>query len=323
MVSSMIAVDGLSPDAPLVSVIVPVFNGRDSLEPAIDSALAQTVPLEVVVVDDGSTDGSGDIAASIAERDPRVRLIQQTNRGLAAARNVGLRQSRGIYVAFLDADDLWLPRKLATQLPFLAEDRVVFSDAFVMRCVSEGEERIFRPGMLDSPIDFERLLEHNLVPILTAVVGRQLLLDVGGFDEELRSVEDWDLWLRLRLTRDVAFVAIAEPLACYHVNPEGLSSDRVSMARWRLRVLQKLAASSEPTRRTVTRRAKAEKQLLAGELRARAWRLVEDGSLVDARTDLREAIRLAPRPAAAVTTLLLTTSDALLRWAAARSREAG
>lgn len=323
MVSSMIAVDGLSPDAPLVSVIVPVFNGRDFLEAAIDSALAQTVSLEIVVVDDGSTDGSGDIAATIAERHPRVRLIRQTNRGLAGARNVGLYQSRGMYVAFLDADDLWLPRKLETQVPFLGEDRVVFSDAFVMRGASTCEERIFARGTLDRPIDFERLLEHNLVPILTAVIGRRLLLDVGGFDEELRSVEDWDLWLRLCLTRDVEFVAIAEPLACYRVNPDGLSSDRVSMARWRLRVLQKLAASSEPTRRAVIRRAKSEKQLLAGELRARAWRLVADGSLVDARADLREAIRLAPRPAAVAKTLLLTTSAALLKWAAARSREAG
>jgi glycosyltransferase involved in cell wall biosynthesis len=310
----MTAAGGSLSDAPLVSVIVPVFNGRDHVVVAIESALAQSMDrLEVVVVDDGSSDGSGELAESIAGRDPRVRVIRQENRGLSGARNTGLRESRGTYVGFLDADDLWLPEKLERQVPLLAPGRVVFSDGFLMRNDAVSDERIFGSGRVAAAIDFDALLEQNPIPVLTVLIERELLLDVGGFDEGLLSVEDWDLWFRLHATGRVSFIGIDEPLACYRVHPGGLSSDRLSMARWRLRVLEKLAdASSGQTHRAVIRRCKAERQMLAGELRLRAWRYAGEGSFAEARADLREALRFAPRPSASVATLVLSANDRLL-----------
>jgi cellulose synthase/poly-beta-1,6-N-acetylglucosamine synthase-like glycosyltransferase len=318
----VIAAGGSFPDAPLVSVIVPVFNGRDHVVAAIESALAQSMDrLEVVVVDDGSLDGSGDLAESISGRDPRVRVVRQENRGPSAARNTGVRESRGTYVGFLDADDLWLPEKLERQVPLIAvaTGRVVFSDGFFMQNEAVSGERILGAGRAASAIDFEALLERNPIPVLTVLVERKLLLDVGGFDESLLSVEDWDLWFRLHATGRVSFIGVDEPLACYRVNPGGLSSDRLSMARWRLRVLDKLAdASSGQTHRTVSRRCKAERQLLAGELRLRAWRYAGEGLFAEARVDLREAWQCAPRPVALLATAVLSVSDQLLARVASR-----
>jgi glycosyltransferase involved in cell wall biosynthesis len=319
----MIAAGGSLSDVPLVSVIVPVFNGRDHVAAAIESALAQSMSrVEVVVVDDGSSDGSGELAESIAGRDSRVRVIRQENRGLSGARNTGVRESRGRYVGFLDADDLWLPEKLERQVPLLAPGRVVFSDAFLMRNDAVSEERIFGAGRVAAAIDFEALLEQNPIPILTVLVERELLLDVGGFDESLLSVEDWDLWFRLHATGRVSFIGVDESLACYRINAGGLSSDRLRMARWRLKVLEKLAdASFGETHRAVSSRRRAEKQLLAGELRLRAWRYAGEGSFAEARADLREALRFAPRPSASIATLVLSASDQLLARVASRRRQ--
>ena len=110
----------MSPDAPLVSCIIPVFNGARFLGEAVDSILAQTYrPCEVIVVDDGSTDATGDVIAGYGER---VVAVRQPNRGEAAARNAGVRAARGALVAFLDADDLWGPEKLTRQAAKLGED---------------------------------------------------------------------------------------------------------------------------------------------------------------------------------------------------------
>jgi glycosyltransferase involved in cell wall biosynthesis len=306
---------------PLVTVIVPVFNGRDYLNAAIESVLAQTVGrLEVVVVDDGSTDGSGEAAVAIAGRDRRVRVLRQENRGLSSARNTGLRAARAQYVAFLDSDDLWLPHKLERQLPLLAPHRVVFGDAFLIRDAAVTAERVLGPRRNSgSSLRFEEILDRNPVPVLTAILSRDTALAVGGFDEDLRSVEDWDLWLRLAARGGVEFVAVHEPVAHYRVNPVGLSSDRVGMARWRLRVLEKLARGvSGAMLEDVGRRAKAERQLLAGELRLRAWESAAVGSFSRSRTDLLEAIRMAPRGPALVATIPLLLNKTLLRHIAVR-----
>ena len=107
-------------DGELVSVIVPAYNAAATIGETLRSALAQTYPqLEVLVVDDGSTDATADIVRSFVARDPRVRLLQQANAGVAAARNLAIAQSRGAYVAPLDADDLWHPQKIALQLEAL------------------------------------------------------------------------------------------------------------------------------------------------------------------------------------------------------------
>src|SRR5689334_21141299 len=106
---------------PLVTVVVPVYNTLPYVADALESALAQTHrELDVVVVDDGSTDGSSGVVVELAAREPRIRVVRQPNAGLAAARNAGLAAAAGEYVAFLDSDDLWLPEKLERQLAVAA-----------------------------------------------------------------------------------------------------------------------------------------------------------------------------------------------------------
>ncbi|EMA58880.1 glycosyltransferase family 2 protein [Halorubrum lipolyticum] len=214
-------------DVPRVSVIIPTYNRAETLARAVDSALAQTVDdIEVLVVDDGSTDGT---RALIEEGDPRVRyLAHDTNRGVSAARNTGVEAARGEYVAFLDSDDEWLPRKLDRQLAVL-DDRGegwvgaycdVASTGLSMggRIAGAVSERVFRSA---APREGGQELAEALVsmqvfmgPGSTLLVERDVITSTGGFDEGLSIYEDWDLVLRVLSVGKLAYVD--EPLAVTH-----------------------------------------------------------------------------------------------------------
>ena len=280
---------------PAVSVIVPLYQSRDYVAAALDSVLAQTFDdLEVIVVDDGSTDGGGEIVEEYAAREPRVRYMRQENAGPAAARNTGIAAARGSAVAFVDSDDLWLPEKLARQLPLLREDTVVHSDAFVLRNGGPvGEERI--GARFESGDAFGYLLrETPTAPLLTTLVRRELLLAHGCFDESLVGPEDYDLWLRLAAA-GVRFEHVPEPLAVYRVRGDGLSADHVRISSGILDVYGKLAAASSGSRRRAVRRqARRQRRFLAFELWARGRRAIAAGDMAGGRPDLVRAVRTAP-----------------------------
>ncbi len=303
----------------LVSVIVPVYNGRAYIGAALESLRAQTyADWEALVVDDGSTDGSAEIVRGFGRGDARIALHQQANRGLPAARNAGIRRAGGEFVAFLDADDLWLPHKLERQVDAWAEG-VLYSDAYLMPGDRPGSERIgdhirFARGQI-----FGSLLEENIVPVLTAFFSRELVERAGCFDETLvLGCEDYDLWLRLA-TDDVPFDFIQEPLAAYRVHAQAMSLNSVNMGAARLAVYEKLAAASRPGRRAlVEQRAARERRDLAGTLRQRAWKRALEGALDGAREDLRAAQATAATAAGGLVTAVATRSDialrALARW---------
>jgi hypothetical protein len=186
---------------PLVSVVVPVYNGARFLAAAIESALAQDYrPVEVIVVDDGSDDGSAAIARSFEG----VRYVYQNNQGPAAARNAGIREARGEFIAFLDTDDLMLPNKIGAQANYLLQNSGV-------GCALSGREIFCEPGV-EPPEwlrDDERLRGEFAVGdagledlraggMSSVIVRRQALERAGGFDAELRHVEDIDWLLRVR-----------------------------------------------------------------------------------------------------------------------------
>lgn len=228
-------------DRPRVSVVVPVFNMRAWLGQAIDSALAQTVPVEVVVVDDGSTDGSGDVAAAYGSR---VRCVRQDNRGLSAARNTGIAESTGDFLQFLDADDRILPEKVAMALTVFDDapgTGLVYSGC---RFVDEADRVLPQHGWARDEGDvLPRLVLGNLINPHCAIVRRDLVDRAGGFDESLTSVEDWDLWLRV--TRDGAlWRCVDRPLAEYRVRAAGMHQNVQRMLQNRLRVLDKLFADA-------------------------------------------------------------------------------
>ena len=278
---------------------MPLYQTRDYVAAALDSALAQTFgDLEVIVVDDGSTDGGDQVVRDYAQRDPRVAYIRQENAGPAAARNAGIAAARGCAVAFLDSDDLWLPDKLDEQMPFVVNDTVVYSEAYVLRDNGYiGNERIGGPLRPRAGVEiFDTLLEANPIPVLTTVVWRDLLLAHGGFDVDasVRGVEDYDLWLRLAAA-GAEFEYVPAPLAVYRIRSTSLSADRVRNSSATLRVYEKLAASSLQARRSGVRaRIRRERRVLATELWRRGRSAIARGDTAMGRLDLVRAVRVAP-----------------------------
>ena len=182
---------------PEISVVIPTFNRREMCLRAVASAVGQThTPLEVLVCDDGSTDGTRAAVEELSRDDGRVRYVAlPANTGSpAAARNLGVRSARGDWVAFLDDDDEWLAEKLALQAPALADGHmIVCANAFVSR------ETYFPTSGKVLTFGRRELLRDNPVIISTAVVARRQLLASGGFPEDprLAAVADHGAWLRL------------------------------------------------------------------------------------------------------------------------------
>lgn len=192
--------------------VIPVYNNADTIDRAIESVLAQTCPpVEFVVVDDGSIDDSAAVASRYS---PSVRVIRQANAGPGAARNRGVRESSAEWVAFLDADDTWLPEKMELQMTLMGDP-----DVGVVHARSP-----FARSPAPPKVTFEDLWADNCISLSSAVVRRTALDMVGGFDESpaLISVEDHNLWLRVAVT-DWKIVTYPEDLIRYIQNAGSLS----------------------------------------------------------------------------------------------------
>lgn len=221
-----IATDNMSP---FVSVIMPAYNARPYIGEAIRSVLDQDYPnLELIVVDDGSSDGTADEARLFGER---VRVYERTNGGPAAARNFGLSVAQGELIAFLDADDIWLPGKLAAQVSHLQahpEIGMVFSRFLFWYPEPNGKfapPRIPKMGAAASEIVHEHsgwiycpLLYDSIVTIISVLIRRSVIETVGGFNEQLRTGEDYDYWLRV--SRIVQATKLSKNFACYRIHPQ-------------------------------------------------------------------------------------------------------
>lgn len=217
---------------PLVSVVIPTFNRPATTVRAIESALTQDWPaLEVIVVDDASID---DTAARVAEvDDPRLRLIRQPqNGGVARARNCGMDAARGEIIGFIDSDDEWLPNKLALQVPALlsAPRRTAIVHGGVETVLGDGQSWLFQPppgGRM-----FEALLRKNVLHAFptVALLKREVIEAVGGFDPSFPAIEDWEFEIRAARFFDVA--TVASPVARYHDDLSAeVSGDRRSRRR--------------------------------------------------------------------------------------------
>jgi glycosyltransferase involved in cell wall biosynthesis len=186
---------------PLVTVVTPAYNVARYIGEAVDSALRQTFcDFEYLVVDDGSVDNSVDIIKAHARDDPRFRLVQGEHRGLSAARNVGVRQAKGEYIAFLDGDDRWHPKFLDRQLQLIQSLPPVVGAVFCRsRLILENGTLVFYQWQRAGRYDFDDFLV-NSNPTRNGsslLIRKSCFADVGGFDEDLRYVEDLDMWLRI------------------------------------------------------------------------------------------------------------------------------
>ena len=221
----------MSPDE-LISVVIPTYNRAGTLKRAIDSVLNQDYRnIEVIVVDDASSDGTGEILAAMS--DPRLRVVvHDTNRGVAAATNTGIRAARGAYVAFQDSDDEWLHGKLTRQA---AQFAAAPKDCVCVYCIKivygrdpqfdRGNRRVAcvpGPGVAEVAGRIaQRLWQGNIVSPQTAICDRAAVLELGGFDERLRADQDWDFFSRLAETGSFGFVDA--PLVNTYIQPDSIS----------------------------------------------------------------------------------------------------
>lgn len=228
---------------PRVSAIIPTYNRAGLVQDAVASVLAQTYrDFELLVVDDGSTDGTQEALAPFAGE---IKVLSLPGRrGVSAARNAGIAAARGEWLAFLDSDDLWLPEKLARQLAFM--------EANPQFLLSQTEETWVRRGLRVNPPRthrkeggriFLRSLERCLVSPSAVVLHRRLLEEHGGFDASLPAAEDYDLWLRLSWRYEVGL--LPEPLVIKRGGHEDQLSRQWGLDRFRIRALRKILAEPD------------------------------------------------------------------------------
>ena len=221
-----------------VSVIIPAYNQGCYLGEAIDSVVKQTYPdFEVIVVDDGSTDHTPEVVASYS--DERIRYIYQDNRGLSAARNTGIRHSTGIYLSFLDSDDLFLPEKLALLVEELKNKPEIGLVAGQAIPIDEHGNRIGAIFARPFPEDTAQLLLRNPVHVGSVMLRRHWQEKVGFFDETLRSYEDWDMWLRLG-KEGCKMGWVDKPVSLYRFHPAQMTRIGSQMTTANFAVLDKI-----------------------------------------------------------------------------------
>lgn len=281
-------------DGPAVSVVIAAYNEEQYIAEAVESVLAQTFrDFEVIVVDDGSTDRTPEIVRAYAqeqhaqEQHVRVRYLHQPNSGQPAARNRGIRAARGRYVAFLDADDLWLPAKLERQMQLLRsspERAWVYCDAYRFESATGHIRRVASQGSGLCEGDVLRpLLLGNFIVSLTPVVRRGVFEDVGYFEEApfVRGGggEDWDMWLRIAGRYPVGVVRA--PLGKSRLAPQSMTGtmDLDHALRGRLKVVRRALRAHPQQAGGVSARALSNvyarfgRRALSREERAQARRL--------------------------------------------------
>jgi glycosyltransferase involved in cell wall biosynthesis len=223
-----------------VSVVIPTHNRLHLLPQAVSSVLGQTgIRLELIVVDDGSHDGTGEWLRRLAADEHRLKVVHHASPQLtSAARNAGIERASARWVAFCDDDDLWAPDKLATQVRALESKGARWSCTGVVE-VSETLE-IFGHHRARGGDVLPALLENNMLPSgSTVVADRQLVRQVGGFDPTLRSSEDWDLWIRLAQHSPLA--AVDRPLIAYRLGPATMSMNVDRMRQSRATIVDRYA----------------------------------------------------------------------------------
>jgi glycosyltransferase involved in cell wall biosynthesis len=212
-----------------ISVVIPAYNAQSFLSRAIESALSQSLrPAEILVIDDGSSDQTFEAASAFGDR---VKAFRKTNGGPASARNFGIQQAKGAWIALLDADDAWVPRKLEEQV------KLIGSGVGLIHANAVG-----RPRPLLPEITFAQLWRRNCISTSSVLLRRETFLETGGFDEdgELVGVEDYNLWLRIAAA-GWKMRGLSEELFIYAPTPASLSRQVLRFAKAELTNARRIA----------------------------------------------------------------------------------
>jgi len=260
-----------------ISVIIPTWNRSGTLCRALDSVFAQTLPpLEIIIVDDGSIDGT---ATRVQQRYPQCQYIYQEQKGVSAARNLGIRTARGDWIAFLDSDDEWLPTKLESQRALL--------DSSPACRLCHTEEIWIRNGKRVNPMRkhaksggwiYRKCLPLCVISPSSVLIRKELFDDVGMFDETLPACEDYDLWLRVCARVPVGFVETPQIIK-YGGHADQLSRKHWGMDRFRIQALSNMLDSGILD----TEDARATRETLAAKAGILADGAAKRGNLARAR----------------------------------------
>jgi cellulose synthase/poly-beta-1,6-N-acetylglucosamine synthase-like glycosyltransferase len=303
---------------PCVSVVMPVYNVEAFVAEAVQSVLDQSfTDFELIIVDDGGTDKSVAICRSFD--DPRIRIVHQANRGLAGARNTGISESRGRYIALLDSDDRWLPEKLSLHVIHLNNNPEIGVSYCPSRFIDEqGNAMRLQQSPRLRNIRSENIFCRNPVGNGSAPVLRRAALDTVAFrhpkdvdrtcwfDEDFRQSEDVEMWLRLSIMGGVHFAGIAPALTEYRVAASGLSAQVLRQYQSWMQMVEKLERYAPDFAALHTPRARAY------QLRYLARRSVQMGDPSMAATMLREAMACSLRPLIEEPLKTLVTAFAIL-----------
>jgi teichuronic acid biosynthesis glycosyltransferase TuaG len=231
---------------------MPAYNASAYISESIKSVMSQTfLDWELIIIDDGSTDNTAEIVKKYLSIDNRIFYYYQENGKQGKARNLGIVKSKGYYLAFLDADDMWLNNKLEVQLNQIKSRKVnlVFSSAYVMDCVSNIiPDNLINGynGFLSYEDGVEKMIERNRVPILTVLVEKAKVVEVGMFSEqlEIQNAEDSHLWLRLLVNKCI-FYGSNKVLAIYRDHGESVTKNEKDHLKLYINVLSDIGFNNK------------------------------------------------------------------------------
>lgn len=291
---------------PTVSVIIPTYNQAQYLKDAVDSVLESTYQdFEIIIVDDGSTDNTQEVAKKSS--DPRIHYVYQENQGLSGARNTGILLATGVFLTYLDSDDLFLPEKLFLLTDVLEKESEIGFVAGQAIIIDENNRPLGEVFTEPIPNDPTRLLLHNPLHVSSVMVRREWQERVGLFDQSLRSYEDWDMWLRLAQA-GCQMRWVAHPVSLYRFHSAQMTRDDRQMTVSTFAVLDKVYQNPDLPKSWLALRILAYSHAnLRGAAQAYSAKKYDQ-----AKEYLSEAVRLNPELSANDAELLVKN---ILGWA--------
>ncbi|MER3492124.1 MAG: glycosyl transferase family A [Mastigocladus sp. ERB_26_2] len=228
---------------PVISVIIPTYNSEKTIRHTIESVLQQTFSdFELIIINDGSTDSSLEVISQF--QDSRIKVFSFDNAGGNVSRNRGLKQATGEFVSFLDADDLWTPDKLELQLNALkANPQAAVAYSWTDYIDEQGKFLLSGTHITAHGNVYEQLLISNFLENgSNPLIRREVLVELGGFDEELTAAQDWDMWLRL--AQNFNFIAVPRVQILYRISANSLSTNLVIQEKASIQVLNKACSTN-------------------------------------------------------------------------------
>jgi glycosyltransferase involved in cell wall biosynthesis len=221
-----------------VSIIMPAFNVEKFVSDAINSVLNQTYKnFELIIIDDGSKDNTLKVVCSFDDK--RIKVLKQENLGVSKARNAGINKSQNKYIAFIDSDDKWHPKKLENFINNISENNIGIYHSNVILFDENGKDlskyNYSEPISLDN--DRDLILIYDFIVLSSVIIPKKVLTEFNGFAEDLNGTEDWDLWIKI--TRRYNIYKIEEYDTFYRVNPNGLSKNRKLFLLEEYKVIQR------------------------------------------------------------------------------------